>query len=710
MDRRPTVAELLATIENQQEQLSRFETRFRDVVKAYKGLLKEKEALEASLHALSTRPSSQTSKLDASEEEHETEQFEEDDESETECESERSKEGSSDALATLTAALSTMTEEKNRMEASFQADKRKLKAEYEAAVLQATTEKKTVEISFKQATSEVETLKFHLRQQQQEREAEQTDHAAMLRELQQVVAKERQVKDDLEGQVQDLHVTLKKAKEVPIKHEVYEKRIKTLSDELHETRKRLRAAEVSVARPSPLMLQFQKEMADMKAQHAQCLLIEQQRAIDAEQRSKATRGMDESRVAVLEDRLSELSTVIGSYERTRADDEATILQLKDRVAHLTAENNNLMQQSKEVTTSHDAQLQELHDEIAQLKKRLAATNVATAHKVQNHVLEDVQKGSNTEFELEKLRQEFDRYKQTVEATMQPRVADDSERLGLQDLSRQKDSLSQDLAEARSVLQKKESAYRKEIQELIEERHQLQEKYKESISAAEMHYQERLAELQLSVQNTRERTKALLSDKEAELIEMRSRLLRRSTSYIEDIEPELMSPNDQSPMKVMSYSELLKEKIKLGPGAAQRQGDTDAAVRQLLSLPAVGSKADAALLHYAEQQSKRESEIKTMRQERLELEQSLREAREREERHADQLVLLKEEIRKLERDRSRETANLEYLKNIVFRFMKSDSRSPGFRQMTSAIMTILKFSPKEVEEVNKFHSSWWYSAS
>ena len=147
MDRRPTVAELLATIENQQEQLSRFETRFRgkphyllvyendcrrfhwclDVVKAYKGLLKEKEALEASLHALSTRPSSQTSKLDASEEEHETEQFEEDDESETECESERSKEGSSDALATLTAALSTMTEEKNRMEASFQADKRKLK-------------------------------------------------------------------------------------------------------------------------------------------------------------------------------------------------------------------------------------------------------------------------------------------------------------------------------------------------------------------------------------------------------------------------------------------------------------------------------------------------------------------------------------------------------------------------------------------------------
>ena len=34
-----------------------------------------------------------------------------------------------------------------------------MQAEYEAAVLQATTEKKTVEISFKQATSEVETVR-----------------------------------------------------------------------------------------------------------------------------------------------------------------------------------------------------------------------------------------------------------------------------------------------------------------------------------------------------------------------------------------------------------------------------------------------------------------------------------------------------------------------------------------------------------------------
>jgi hypothetical protein len=92
-----------------------------DVVKAYKSLLKEKEALETSLRALSVSSSrTHATKSDASEEE---------------CEVERSDEGeslfdaevgSTDAVATLTAALATVTEEKNKMEASFQADKKKL--------------------------------------------------------------------------------------------------------------------------------------------------------------------------------------------------------------------------------------------------------------------------------------------------------------------------------------------------------------------------------------------------------------------------------------------------------------------------------------------------------------------------------------------------------------------------------------------------------
>lgn len=49
----PSRKELLDTVESQKKQLIQYQTRFRDVVRAYKSLLKEKEALEASLKVLS---------------------------------------------------------------------------------------------------------------------------------------------------------------------------------------------------------------------------------------------------------------------------------------------------------------------------------------------------------------------------------------------------------------------------------------------------------------------------------------------------------------------------------------------------------------------------------------------------------------------------------------------------------------------------------
>lgn len=49
----PSRKELLDMVESQKKQLIQYQTRFRDVVRAYKSLLKEKEALEASLKVLS---------------------------------------------------------------------------------------------------------------------------------------------------------------------------------------------------------------------------------------------------------------------------------------------------------------------------------------------------------------------------------------------------------------------------------------------------------------------------------------------------------------------------------------------------------------------------------------------------------------------------------------------------------------------------------
>lgn len=50
----PSKKELQDLVETQRKQLLQYQTRLKDVVRAYKSLLKEKEALEASLHVLST--------------------------------------------------------------------------------------------------------------------------------------------------------------------------------------------------------------------------------------------------------------------------------------------------------------------------------------------------------------------------------------------------------------------------------------------------------------------------------------------------------------------------------------------------------------------------------------------------------------------------------------------------------------------------------
>ena len=60
---------------------------------------------------------------------------------------------------------------------------------------------------------------------------------------------------------------------------------------------------------------------------------------------------------------------------------------------------------------------------------------------------------------------------------------------------------------------------------------------------------------------------------------------------------------------------------------------------------------------------------------------------------EQNRILKEEIRKLERDRSRETENLEYLKNVVVHYMSADSS--GRDQLLMPLATILHLSPEEV---------------
>ncbi|KAH9627776.1 hypothetical protein HF086_002813 [Spodoptera exigua] len=110
--------ELISTITKQADQIKRYEGRLRDVVAAYKGLVKEKEALEISLKALNK--------------------------TESPAEGPGGDEGRDESVAALMLSLSTLTEEKSRMEEAFQADKKLTRDKYENQIAAMREETRTL--------------------------------------------------------------------------------------------------------------------------------------------------------------------------------------------------------------------------------------------------------------------------------------------------------------------------------------------------------------------------------------------------------------------------------------------------------------------------------------------------------------------------------------------------------------------------------------
>lgn len=75
-------------------------------------------------------------------------------------------------------------------------------------------------------------------------------------------------------------------------------------------------------------------MLHEQAQHRIAVQHEQQRANEAEQRLRVVAAQSESRVSSLETKLSELSEIVGSYDRDRQQDQIAIQKLKERIAQL----------------------------------------------------------------------------------------------------------------------------------------------------------------------------------------------------------------------------------------------------------------------------------------------------------------------------------------------------------------------------------------
>lgn len=755
----PSRKDLLDTIESQKKQLVQYQTRFKDVVRAYKSLLKEKEALEASLKVLTVNqeldlnqqtqetPSSTldlpddgcslhsedsvdtTASVDMASETTRGDQSEEDqgepgarsssvllradpDAAGSESgvrgaeqlqqatpppsmETERRICQLKSQLSTLTGALATVTQEKSRMEASFQADKRQLKQEVEELQdrLVAVTTQQEEELRALQ--QQVAESRARIITQQHEREQEQGDHVQQLRELQRILQQERDLRQDAELRLQDANATLLVTSQAVDRGAESEAHLNKVREERDELRRRLQAAEEDQKKPDPRVDELQRELTELKKHFQQQIYTETRKACDAEERARERAQDAERRVAGLEQRVSELSELLGSCEKTRQRDQQTAQRLRDRILQLDTENKTLAMAASSRVNS-DFGLDESQLDVSVLKEKLEKVKKLLLLAAQRNPDQNIQnltdpepepggdKGSALVYqqELRQLKDEFERYKLRAQVVLKNKnTKDGCQAKELEEIRDQLSELKEKYINLRIQSDEAEARHRHELEERQQQAAALQHTHKQEAEKVEALHRDNLLRLEAELHKQRERTMALLDEKDLELERLRAAVLTCA------------NPTDK----------MADEELESAP---ESEGDI---ISQALRR---ATPNEPTLLLYAEQLARKEVEVGGLRRHKHRLEEDLHQLQARlianAERHDEEATELRGRLDKLIRDQSREGANMEYLKNVIYKFLTLQDAS-GRQQTLSAILTILHFSPQEKHSVMKQQGATWWSA-
>uniref|UniRef100_A0A8B9EVP4 GRIP and coiled-coil domain-containing protein 1 n=1 Tax=Amazona collaria TaxID=241587 RepID=A0A8B9EVP4_9PSIT len=766
----PSKKDLLETIESQKKQLLQYQVRLKDVVRAYKSLLKEKEALEASLKVLSVsheadvclsgaQPasvvSSSSSFADCADDRSSVhsedsvgtaasadtaaslastkgEAGPEDDKlmaaassSVKSEETSGSESGMSTSsgdipsaaseadkrvlqlktqLATLTSALATVTQEKSRMEASYQAEKRKMKQDLDDAAKKAEDETEKLEAELKCVQEQLAETKARLITQQHDRAQEQSDHAVMLRELQKLLQSERASRQDAELKLEETREMLAGRACVAERAEGYELQIKQLSQEVEDLKRELQDVQEENKKPDPRIQDLQEEMASLKNHFQVQLLQEMKKAAQAEEQLRQHAQMEERRVADLEGQVSEVSELLGTYEKAKQKDQVIIQKLKDRIVQLDLENKTLAIAASSRAPG-DVHVEEanldvnvLKDKMEKLKKLLqaAAKKSETPLDIEKLCELELPKGTEAgdgekatavyyQQELKQLKEEFERYKMRAQVVLKNKSTKDINLA--KDLEEAQEQLA-DLKEKYVVLQLASDEMEKQHQQDMEARKhelsQLQQIHRQELERCQLDYRERALKLEEEMHKQRDRALAVLAEKDQELEQLRAVTLpyglQGSKNYLVSDSACHDSPGNDS-------SEILPQALHLS------------------------ATSEPTFILYAEQLARKEVDIVALRKQKHKLEMQVHHLQKRilveEEKHREEVSALQSEIEKNFRDKSREGANLEYLKNIVYRFLTLPD-ALGRQQTLTAILTILHFSPEEKQTITKqsASSSWW----
>uniref|UniRef100_A0A9L0KBA6 GRIP and coiled-coil domain-containing protein 1 n=1 Tax=Equus asinus TaxID=9793 RepID=A0A9L0KBA6_EQUAS len=698
----PSKKDLLETIETQKKQLLQYQARLKDVVRAYKSLMKEKEALEASIKVLSVSHEADVG-LGGVQPPGLTFPDSVDDRCSTHSEDSTGTATSLDTAASLTSTK--VTQEKSRMEASYLADKKKMKQDLEDASKKAEEERGRLEGELKGLQEQIAETKARLITQQHDRAQEQSNHALMLRELQKLLQEERTQRQDLELRLEETREALAGRAYAAGQMEGFELQTKQLSREVEELKGELQALREEKNRPDPRLQELQEEAASLKSHFQAQLQQEMRKTALVEDLLRQQSQVEEQRVAALENQISEVSELLGTYEKAKQKDQLAIQKLKERILQLDLENKTLAlaASSRSPLDSHGEEssldVNVLKDKMEKLKRLLQVA----ARKSQ--VTLDVEKLCDLEImpsseaadgekasalyyqqELKQLKEEFERYKVRAQVVLKSKNTKDGNLAKeLEEAQEQLAELKEKYISLRLSCEELERQHQQEAEDWKQELARLQHLHRQELERSQLDFRDRTLKLEEELHKQRDRALAVLAEKDLELEQLRSVALSSGL------------PGHRSPVGGG------------GPGDPADTSSSDS-LTQALQLAAA---SEPTFFLYAEQLARKEVEITSLRKQKHRLEVEVHQLQDRlleeGEQHREEVGALQSHIEKNIRDQSREGANLEYLKNIIYRFLTLPD-TLGRQQTLTAILTILHFSPEEKQVIMRLPTSgsWWPS--
>ena len=613
MEKQQGRRELLEVISQQKEQLARYETRLKDVVRAYKGLAKEKETLETSLKAITAA---------VNEEKEEEEQVRTDTECETETDTESIAESvTSDVtssaaelasskpkakLAALSSSLAAVTAEKAQTEAKFLADKRKMRREVED--LRAQVEK--LQKTESELKVSLEENKSKLIIERHEREKEINNNKLMIQEMQKLVADERYGKDNLNSEIAELKSKLI-ILEDPSKNRESESKIIRLKDELESAKMKLIVKEKQIEEKNQTeqkISNLREEINQLKQKHFEQLKHAEAARENAELRALEIQSHQEKRVVNLESRLQELSQSVCSYEKLRVDDQSVILSMQEELETLHHENSALARTSSTEPTAEESEekvnVGRIIEKVLSFKSFLLESEACDVDTLKDIFIMPEQEdllAKVRQLEEKIAKQERERCK-TSPGKFEEFLSNSSQQEKIKSIK----SLNEDLKTKVGLLKQKNFDLENNLKDKHLQLLELKQEHEKEKDLLRKDAKKQQTGLRLEFQEHRERSLTLLQEKDEEIHKLRNQIELALEEHF--YSPERLV-RDRSMEKSVSPLQALPRKISVE-------------TMELSSMHQDGTSGPP--LHYLQEISRKDVEIKELRNQQYQAETCLRE--------------------------------------------------------------------------------------